>query len=817
MKGNGFARGALLLAALCVSGTSVTFAQNRTVVQDATLTLRLFPEHLQPGGLRLETADGASQALTGENEFLISEASPIAIAEKDGTSDFDSPHFRIVPGIRIKSGETLLEVSDLVWMNDVGMDGAATLSAQTAETSKPVLELRGFRVGGANGMVASAESLTISSALAAKLGRPELAGSSLGGAVLNGVAGDVRAGGGKDQIIRETPNSVIDTEAPEGEVAAPGPDMTFCQLYGLQQYGRLGDIVGLALATTSWNIGGRDLIWMQNPDVRHPMIVWNVYRLKNDRFEHIGMSHVKHGFFALGDTQCGGGSCTYEPGHGTGDWLGQNCTDTYSSGLNAGQSGLGPRYEINPWTGGYTYAGSHLSSGHSHNAIQHRCQIRDADLVPAQNPGATYYAEGQYITIDDINPANSIAWKTVTVSGAAGGTFSFNMSGAGALPNSGPAINAWSGATQTVIAQQVPVVRFTSPDGRCILASKPTDLGGGMWHYEYALYNLDMQRKAGSFHIPIPSGATVSNIGFSAVQSHDEPYSNTPWTSVVDITGVTWSTVNNPIRWGMLYNFRFDADAPPGDVTATVGLYEPGSPTSITGITPGPFLSNPAPNLQADPTGAQKSRFISTMVPQAVTASGLPTALRVTLTSLHHVDPPYTGGAAADFSAFEGEARWVGPPTQYTESTSNPATFHAATLQCTPFYQDWSTVGLLHITGPEIVPSSVYTLENVAVSCQGNEANCNDVSVGLEVGTTRWADIVIPFNPPSNNVQPDVTDISALVDKFRNAAGAPIKVQALLAGDMPDLNGDVDFTQISAGVDAFRGVPYPNSGPSPCP
>ncbi len=618
-------------------------------------------------------------------------------------------------------------------------------------------------------------------------------------------------------IVRDTPNTVMDTGTPDGEVAAVGPDMTFCQLYGLLQYGRLGDVVGLALATTSWNIGSRDLIWMQNPDNRHPMIVWNVYRLKNDRFEQIGMSHVKHGFFALGDTQCGGGACTYEPGHGTGDWLGQNCTDTYTSGLNANQSGLGPRYEINSWTGGYTFAGSHLSSGHSHNAIQHRCQIRDADLVAAQNPGATYFADGQYITIDDIDPVNSIAWKPITVSGVAGGNWTFGMSGSTISPNIGPAINAWAGTTQTVLAQQVPVVRFTSPDGRCILAAKPTDLGGGQWHYEYALYNLDMHRKARSFHIPIPSSVAVSNVEFSAVRSHDEPFSNTPWSPVVDSAGITWSTTDNPIRWGMMYNFRFDADASPADVTVTVGLYEPGTPTSISGTTQGPFLANPAPDPMADPSGIQKSRFISTRIPEAATAAGLPTALRVTLTSLHHVNPPYTGGVAADFSAFEGEVRWVGPPTQYTESTTNPTTFYAATLQCTPFYQDWSTVGVLHITGREIVPSSVYTLENVAVSCQGNEANCPDVSAALEVATNRWADIVTPFNPPSTTTQPDIGDVSALVDKFRSAPGAPIKVQALLASDTPDLDGDIDFTQISTAVDAFRGLPYLNSGPSPCP
>ncbi len=605
----------------------------------------------------------------------------------------------------------------------------------------------------------------------------------------------------------------------DGGVAAPGPDMVFCQLYGLQQYGRLGDIVGLAQATTSWNIGGRDLIWFQNPDNRHPFIVSNLYRLKNDRFEQIGMSHVKHGFFALGDSQCGG-TCHYEPGHGVGDWLGQGCTDTYSSSLNATQSGLGPRYEMNAWTGGWTYAGSHMSSGHSHNAIQHRLQVRDSDLNPAQNAGALYYSEGYYLTIDDQNPMNNGAWKQVTInSGSPGGNWSFGMSGSGTQPTRGFAVDAWSGARQTTLAQQVPVVRFSSPDGRCVLYAKATELGGNQWHYEYALLNVDMNRKGGSFSIPVPSGTTVTNVGFSAVASHDEPYSNTPWTSTVSSSAVTWSTTNNPLRWATLYNFRFDADAPPGDVVATLGLYEPGTPSSVTGVTTGPLVTVPIADPQADPSGMVKTRFVSVVVPAtpSTTAAGASTALRVTLTNLHEVNPPYSGGSAADFSSFEGQFRWVGPPTQYQESASSSETFYASALQCTPHYRDWSTVGLLHITGQGVLPSSVYTIENYAPTCMGNEGTCPDVSEPLELVTGRWGDIVAPYSPPSPTIQPDIADIAALVDKFKNVLGAPIKAQAVIAGNDPDLSQDVDFTQISACVDAFKGLPYPFSGPAICP
>jgi thiosulfate dehydrogenase len=324
----------------------------------------------------------------------------------------------------------------------------------------------------------------------------------------------------------------------------------------------------------------------------------NVFRLKDDRFEQIGQSWIKHGFYALGNTQCGG-TCTFEPGHYAGDWLGVGCTDTYSAPLNAGQNGLGPRYEINPWTGEWTYAGSHNSQGtHSHNGIEHRIQVHDADLDPAQNIGATYYGESFYVMLDDVNAMNSVSWKPATVSGAPGGTWSFGMTGATTMPEIGWAMDAWTGAYQSILAQQAPPIEFSSPDGRCVLAAKVTDLGGGQWHYEYALLNVDMDRKVGAFSIPVTPGTIITNIGFHAVEHHDEGvagYSNDPWTATVAGGAITWSTVDNPVRWGTLYNFRFDANVGPNalDVLATLSMFDPGTPLYVVGRTKGPEQGPP--------------------------------------------------------------------------------------------------------------------------------------------------------------------------------------------------------------------------------
>ena len=220
---------------------------------------------------------------------------------------------------------------------------------------------------------------------------------------------------------------------------------------------------------------------------------------------------------------------------------------------------MGPRYEVNPWTGSWFYPGSHMQGSHSHDGeIDHRLQVHDSDLNAPENPGATYYAEGYYVILDDVDVMNSGAWKPVTPSGSPGGEWFFSMTPSGTMPNEGFAIDAWTGAQRTILAEEIPVVEFVSPDGRCKLAAKATDLGGGEWHYEYALLNIDMDRQVGSFRIPISPDSVVTNVDFHAVEHHGEPLNtadpdavaidNAPWDAVVFEDVIVWSTETRPRR-----------------------------------------------------------------------------------------------------------------------------------------------------------------------------------------------------------------------------------------------------------------------------
>ena len=109
----------------------------------------------------------------------------------------------------------------------------------------------------------------------------------------------------------------------------------------------------------------------------------------------------------------------------------------------------------------------------------------------------------------------------------------------------------------------------------------------GMYHYEYAVYNMNDDSDAGAFSIPVPLGVHATNVGFHGVTYRDGDgpgdinFDNTPWTVVPSTNGrITWATTPisqnfraNAIRWGTTYNFRFDADSAPVRGLATVRLW----------------------------------------------------------------------------------------------------------------------------------------------------------------------------------------------------------------------------------------------------
>jgi hypothetical protein len=205
---------------------------------------------------------------------------------------------------------------------------------------------------------------------------------------------------------------------------------------------------------------------------------------------------------------------------------------------------------------------------------------------------------------------NNTSYRRFNVSG----TTSFSFSPAAATVRTLPAIYAWTGAT----------IRRIEPapgtDGTGFIGYKVTGPVNGVWHYEYAVYNENIDRAIRSFSIPLSCGVTLTNTGFRAPLNHpgslndgtvgSAGFSNAPWTQTQSGTAMTWNTQTlaenpnaNAIRWGTMYNFRFDSNQPPAAMNATVGFFKMGDP--ITVAVEGP--SSPCAPLQLTTVVSRKT------------------------------------------------------------------------------------------------------------------------------------------------------------------------------------------------------------------
>jgi len=229
-------------------------------------------------------------------------------------------------------------------------------------------------------------------------------------------------------------------------------------------------------------------------------------------------------------------------------------------------------------------------------SITRRLQVATSDLDPAQNAGATYWAETHYVTPDDAsnqNQDNNASYRQCSIS-YSGGNATATL--AGTTVRQRAAIQRWKTADPSVTETMVNTPEAVSgdTDALAILSAKATEVpsaGSGVWRYEYALYNMNSHRSFDSFSIPVPSGATVTNIGFHDVPYHSGDghnsspgnvvnYDGTDWTGVYGGGSVSWTMVpatpvenSNALRWGTLYNFRFDCDASPTSGNATLGFF----------------------------------------------------------------------------------------------------------------------------------------------------------------------------------------------------------------------------------------------------
>lgn len=369
-----------------------------------------------------------------------------------------------------------------------------------------------------------------------------------------------------------------------GMVMAQGADVVAGEIVGPQFWGSLNGFSAYSIGTSSCNIGDVDLLWDDEtndgtPANLHPVMGQNIFRYKDGRYLQLGQGWLKHAFFALNFNGLCDNDC--DPS-GSGSALGPGCWDPYSASLNGQQSGMGAKFEVNASSGFHPWP--YTGDGTTGNVLFKRVQIRNTDLDPNQNAGARYFGEGQYVTPDDAqagNGNNNATYREITIgNGSLNGGYGMTFTGQNRIGQ--PAIFAWQEVDPAVELVNVDV----PGDGRFWIAYRVTDNGDGTWRYEYAIQNLNSDRSADQFIVPVGDGTTVSNVGFHDVDYHSgEPFDNEDWLISEGSTDVIWDSPQpftrnpntNALRWGTMYNYWFTADAAPEMGDATLGLFKPGA------------------------------------------------------------------------------------------------------------------------------------------------------------------------------------------------------------------------------------------------
>ena len=609
---------------------ALTGTLQKMIVDDASVTIQLDLNGLngsssllaRPVTLHFAAAPNSFFSILVFNDWLrgIQPGSMALALQNSSSAGVNVPGYSNLPAA-LRSSVKRLTVEKLA--SGQGFD----LAVRDSNTGFTFFNIEGHEYNYdavARSLSISGGRLVLSKEFASALGIPSEAGS-LAGTISMGAAMQplqiehLVKGETKSMVLPPVQHAV----GPGVPNLVPGPDVIVGDVEDVDQEGSNGTQVGLAIGTDSCNNGDQPVDWFALPQTDHPVVPQNLYRMSgganNDaRFEQIGQSWMKHTFLALEDFVCG--NCNTS-GCQTGSHLCPGCSDPYTSGLNGDQGSIGSRAWINPFTGSFpSTANNH--SGHSHNGVSHRIIVETSDLIPAQNTGASYFGEAAYISPHEYtwcqshptqcNMFNNYSYRRFSVTG---GPSFFNFPSVGSTVRMQPAIQAWV-ATNATVNEIEP---DPGNDGMWLMGYKITNPSSGVWHYEYALFNMNLDRGIQSFSVPLSAGVNVSNVGFHAPPQHPGwandgtfnslGYSSMPWTVTQTTDSITWNTETfaqnqnaNAIRWGTLYNFRFDADQPQQSANATVGFFKTGSPMMVAIQAPAGGTPTPTPTATATAT-----------------------------------------------------------------------------------------------------------------------------------------------------------------------------------------------------------------------
>ena len=321
-------------------------------------------------------------------------------------------------------------------------------------------------------------------------------------------------------------------ESTDRDCYSIGPDVV-SRFWDVLSYGSVGDIAAFSFGTDACNIGDEVLDWVGDT-ADHPVIASAIYRLKNGRFEQVGVSWLKHGFAAAqSPNRC---DCECDPPSDN-QHLGIGCADAYNAVTNGLQPYQGPRSEVDAFLGHFPFPPSGWGEGG--NEIFKRLQVHHSDLEPSSPTGAQYFGEIQYVSAHDSlygNQFNNSTWQPVTMSGSAG-NWSVALSGEDHVGE--PVLQAWSEMNSSVrLTENRPL-----GDGSILTAVLVSPISKGWYQYEYAVQNVNAHRGVREVEIAIPLGGIVVDMGFHDIEYHSGAgIDSTDWEMSNEMGRIRWST-----------------------------------------------------------------------------------------------------------------------------------------------------------------------------------------------------------------------------------------------------------------------------------
>ena len=316
-------------------------------------------------------------------------------------------------------------------------------------------------------------------------------------------------------------------------------------------------------------LGGQNAYPYSPPD-QHPFLVWNLYRMSDDRIEQLGASGTKHAFFSLNF------NCTINCGSGNVLWPG--CEDVYTAGTNDSNFNQGPRAEIEASEGLFFSTCSFFdpnctgSQTKSSGSFENRLMVDPGQL---QTPGADYFLDAWYVIQYDIDIWNSMAYRRLNPAPSGGG-WSFGPLGPF---TQGRVLDQWvdpdnPGPNADHVAIVVPSATpeapypYNMPQGHITVAVKVSETEDG-YRYNYAVQNFDFDRGIEAFRVPFPEGAQLFDTWFGGVDG--EP--GAAWSITVEGGYLNFmAPADNALDWFKLFNFEFETDLPPTDSEFTLDL-----------------------------------------------------------------------------------------------------------------------------------------------------------------------------------------------------------------------------------------------------